>query len=121
VYPWGNSAIFCSLANFWPSFSTTGCIGDTTGVGSYPEGRSPYGAYDMAGNVWEWVADWYVKDYYSFSPKNNPRGPSSGGPHILRGGSWYWFEHGSLSTRRVGHGPDVIFYGIGFRCSGLRP
>jgi len=121
VYPWGNNDITCSLANFWPSYSTQGCVDDTTPVGSYPSGKSPYGAYDMAGNVWEWVADWYERDYYSSSPYSDPQGDIPGGTRVLRGGSWYYFEYGSRSTRRVGHGPSVIFYGIGFRCSSSFP
>ena len=55
-------------------------------VGSYPEGASPYGVLDMAGNVWEWVADWYDADYYAASPTRNPKGPVTGSLRVLRGG-----------------------------------
>jgi formylglycine-generating enzyme required for sulfatase activity len=58
TYPWGNDSPSCSAANY------SGCVGDTTAVGSYESGQSPYGAYDLAGNVWEWVADWYSGTYY---------------------------------------------------------
>lgn len=81
-FPWGNDATNCSLAN---SYS---CVGDTTEVGSYPLGVSPYGIFDMAGNVKEWVSDWYHQDYYSISPYYNPTGPDSGITKGLRGGSF---------------------------------
>jgi len=68
----GNS---CGKQTTWP-------------VGSKPKGVSPYGALDMAGNVWEWVEDWYDEKYYASSPSKNPTGPSSGVFRVLRGGSW---------------------------------
>ena len=71
-YPWGNGSPSATLANYGAN------EGDTTEVGSYAGGASPYGPLDMAGNVWEWVADWYDGDYYSSSPDRNPTGPSSG-------------------------------------------
>jgi len=66
-----------------------GIITYTSPVGSYPEGASPYGALDMAGNVWEWIYDWYDKNYYKISPYKNPTGPESGSVRAQRGGSWY--------------------------------
>jgi len=63
-------------------------VGDTVKVGSYAPGASIYGALDMAGNVWEWTADWYGADYYSNSPSENPQGPSAGNVRVLRGGAW---------------------------------
>src|SRR5208337_2577808 len=62
AYPWGNDSPTCSLANF--AF----CVGDTSAVGSHPAGASPYGALDMAGNVWDWINDWYDANYYESSP-----------------------------------------------------
>jgi eukaryotic-like serine/threonine-protein kinase len=83
LYPWGDQAPSSSLVSFaWNQ-------GDTAEVGSYPAGASPYGALDMAGNVWEWVNDWYDENYYESSPSENPQGPSSGDDRGLRGGSWY--------------------------------
>ncbi len=81
IYPWGNASPDSTLLNFNQN------TGDTTEVGSYPSGASPYGALDMAGNVWEWVADWYDSGYYGNAPSENPQGPSSGGYRVLRGGS----------------------------------
>jgi Sulfatase-modifying factor enzyme 1 len=57
---------------------------NTAPIGSYEGGKSPYGAYDMAGNVWEWVADWYDANYYRNRPARNPRGPASGEQAGLR-------------------------------------
>ena len=82
IYPWGNSFDARKLN------SSEGGKGDTTAVGSYPDGASPYGALDMAGNVSEWVADRYDENYYANSPRNNPPGPSSGLGHVQRGGDW---------------------------------
>jgi formylglycine-generating enzyme required for sulfatase activity len=82
IYPWGDTFDVNKLN------SSEGGKGDTTAVGSYPSGASPYGALDMAGNVWEWVADWYDANYYKNSPARNPTGPTSGQSRVVRGGSW---------------------------------
>jgi len=111
TYPWGNNAPTCSLANFAP------CVRDTRAVGSYPGGASPYGIYDLAGNVWEWVADWYDANYYAVSPSRNPTGPSSGSYRALRGGSWYDDENLVRASFRSGFGPDFWYLNFGFRCS----
>ena len=72
------------------------CVGDTTEVGSYSLGTSIYGGMDLAGNVREWVSDWFQADYYSFSPYNNPTGPEIGTYRVLRGGS---FESSDFAIR----------------------
>ena len=115
TYPWGEN-VDCDKANY--NF----CVGDTTKVGSYLDGVSPYGLYDMAGNVLEWVADWYDSDYYSNSPFSNPLGPSSGYYRVLRGGSWYawWYGYGNdvrSAYRCYGGVPGCIGGLIGFRCA----
>jgi len=119
MYPWGNQTADCSLANFW---HTTGyCVRDTAAVGSYASGASPYGLLDMAGNVWEWVADWYSAPYYATSPYANPSGPVAGTHRVVRGGSW---AHDWASVRvagRSGSDPDVSFYTMGFRCAAHAP
>ena len=69
-FPWGNADPDCNLTNF--GFIGEQCIGDTIPVGSYPEGASPYGVHDMAGNIAEWVSDWFGMDYYAHSPTLDP-------------------------------------------------
>ena len=90
TYPWGKT-IDCSYANYYgKNDGNSYCVGDTTPVGSYESGKSLYGLYDMAGNVWEWVNDWYQSDYYATlgDKTSNPMGPSNGNGRVLRGGSW---------------------------------
>ncbi len=113
-YPWGNQAPTCSLANFTDGSNL--CVGDTSAVGSYPGGASPYGVLDMAGNVWEWVNDWYGENYYSVAPTNyNPPGPASGIEKVVRGGSWATLAP-LLRTAYRGHIDPGTFTDIGFRC-----
>jgi sulfatase modifying factor 1 len=76
-----------------------------------------YGALDMAGNAWEWVADWYDTDYYQRSPERNPSGPDSGQSHILRGGSWYDSPILLRASNRNDYSPDNRNSDIGFRCA----
>jgi serine/threonine-protein kinase len=109
-YPWGNSAPDCTKLNYnW-------CVGDTSRVGSYPSGASPYGVMDMGGNVWEWVNDWYSSTYYSVSPSNNPPGPVTGEYRVLRGGSWGSNDLNVRSANRGNSVPDIWYGGSGFRC-----
>jgi len=112
-YPWGNSEPDCTKLNYWPS---SACVGDTSRVGSYPSGASPYGVMDMAGNVWEWVNDWYQGDYYSVSPSNNPQGPATGQYRVRRGGSWGDHDVVVRSADRFLDVPDFWDDFNGFRC-----
>lgn len=82
IYPWGNSAPDCTRANM------PGCAGTVEAVGSHPSGASPWGALDMAGNLYEWVSDYYQADYYATSPAYDPQGPPSGTLRVGRGGSY---------------------------------
>jgi formylglycine-generating enzyme required for sulfatase activity len=118
-YPWGSQATSCSRLNY--KHDGTACVGDTSTVGSYPTGISPYGAWDMSGNVWEWVNDWYKSDYYSSSAYRNPQGPSTGTEKVSRGGSWSWGEVQARTTYRKEDNPDSKRYGVGFRCAGDSP
>jgi len=114
LYPWGDIFPSAQYANVGKS------VGDTTQAGAYPAGASPYGVLDMAGNVYEWVQDWYAADYYSRSPYQNPQGPD--GPsgneptRVIRGGNWFW--NGAYATAGY-HDywePFQTSNDVGFRC-----
>ena len=121
AYPWGDGDPNCSLANSYNNETGSYCVGDTSAVGSYPAGASPYGALDMAGNVYEWVRDWYSDTYYSESPYENPAGPASGTYKVLRGGDWYSLWPGVLTVDRGSINPDTYYYRFGFRCASPAP
>ena len=107
-YPWGDESPNSNLVNY-------GKIkGDTTAVGSYPRGVSPYGAMDMAGNVWEWVLDWYGP--YDAAETNNPQGPGTGDYRVLRGGGWYDVSWDIRSALRNFNFPTFTYAMEGFRC-----
>jgi eukaryotic-like serine/threonine-protein kinase len=113
TYPWGNQSPDKTRLNYNME------VRDTTQVGTYPTGASPYGALDMAGNVWEWVADWYGETYYTRSPDRNPTGPVSGTERVLRGGSWDYEDEPSIvriSARLVSR-PGYQYDYDGFRCA----
>jgi len=125
AYPWGDGSPDCTLANTWDENNPAGvpCVGDTSRVGSYPAGASPYGALDMAGNVAEWTADWYADDYYVDSPAENPQGPATGERRVVRNSHyWSFWERNRVAAREAGTyylfdlGMDV-----GFRCAGEWP
>jgi formylglycine-generating enzyme required for sulfatase activity/tRNA A-37 threonylcarbamoyl transferase component Bud32 len=111
-YPWGEDWVDGRYAN-----SKEAGVGGTTAVDAYPAGASPYGVLDMAGNVWEWVADWYNSDYYANSPGENPPGPSTGDKRVLRGGGWYDDPSALRAASRYGYYPGYMSYHGGFRCA----
>jgi formylglycine-generating enzyme required for sulfatase activity len=119
TYPWG-SEINCNRANYYyagKDGSKNYCVGDTIMVGSYPDWSSPSGAVDMAGNVWEWVNDYYNEGYYQHSPPSNPPGPQEGQDRIYRGGSWTDEAEGLSSVLRMRSNPNNWIFNLGFRCA----
>ena len=113
TWPWGNT-FDARRANMW---------GDADGyektapVGSFPAGASPGGALDMAGNVWEWCADWYARDYYASGAEKNPPGPEEGRYKVLRGGSWINPGATLRITNRFKILPADRSLYVGFRCA----
>jgi formylglycine-generating enzyme required for sulfatase activity len=125
MYPWGNKfdgkkANFCDKnCQFdWALKNWDDGYAKKAPVGSYPAGASPYGALDMAGNAWEWVADWYQRYYYRQSPERNPQGPDTGRHRVLRGGSWSGNSYDLRVAGRYGLGPADQVGSVGFRCAG---
>lgn len=127
TYPWGDAAADSTLANY------NNRVGDTSRVGSYASGASPFGALDMAGNVWEWVADLYKANYYDSSPEANPSGPEAAPgliERVIRGGS-FLDARVNIRVSNRGHaaGPNAALapqdpargggssLRIGFRCA----
>ncbi len=106
-WPWGN--------NWDPRKCNVG--GEAKPVGSYEEGKSPYGCYDMAGSVSEWVADWYDPFYYMYSPSSSPEGPNMGIRKVIRGGSRFGRGFLLRSTARKSERPNVHNKAVGFRCA----
>ena len=114
AYPWGNNSPTSNHATFkrkWRGVYTM------TNVGSLQLGASMYGIFDMAGNVWEWVADWYELEYYKHGPKKNPKGPKEGRFKTVRGGSWVNNADVIHSAYRRWSRPEVRFNDTGFRCA----
>ena len=90
----------------------------TAPVGNFKEGASPYGLHDMAGNVWEWAADYYAEDYYNWCPLKNPYGPDSGDHNVLRGGAWICHRRYLRCAKREHQLPNYRSRFAGFRCAG---
>jgi formylglycine-generating enzyme required for sulfatase activity len=125
IYPWGDE-FDCSRGNFddeteyddYVLPGGAGCDGyvETAPVGSFSSGVSWCGALDLAGNVWEWCADWYDPDYYAGSLSRDPQGPNSGEYRVPRGGSWFGNRRDVRSVVRYGLTPGHTYSHVGFRC-----
>jgi formylglycine-generating enzyme required for sulfatase activity/calcineurin-like phosphoesterase family protein/energy-coupling factor transporter ATP-binding protein EcfA2 len=108
-YPWGNK-FDKNLCN-----SSESELGRTSPVGIFPKGKSPFGCFDMAGNVWEWCADWFDEKYYHDSPVKNPSGPKTGSQRVLRGGCWIYVAQDCACAIRHAVHPGRRAYYLGFR------
>lgn len=123
LYPWGNvfsadRANICDITcqTAWANDQLDDGYATTAPVGSYPNGISPYGLYDMSGNAFEWTTDWYEPDYYTQSPSVNPTGPSSGDRYVVRGGSWRRNGRGVRLSYRFSYKASFGYDDVGFRC-----
>jgi formylglycine-generating enzyme required for sulfatase activity len=123
-FPWGNQfdgnrVNYCDVncEYDWADDSVDDGYGRTSPVGSYPDGVSWSGAFDLVGNVWEWAQDWYDATYFSQSNTDNPTGPDSGVERVRRGGSWHYSADGVRGTSRFGVGPSNADSFQGFRCA----
>ena len=118
TFPWGNELPSSHRANY--SFDPVSMWDGPASLvrkDQYEFGRSPYGAYEMAGNVWEWVADWYDENYYKSSPAKNPAGPEKGDARVIRGASWRNTAEMLRAANRNKHVPTERRVYIGIRCA----
>ncbi|MCL4859574.1 MAG: formylglycine-generating enzyme family protein, partial [Caldilineaceae bacterium] len=122
IYPWGNTLDgarlnYCDAKceNGWNDETIDDGYTHVAPVASYAAGASPYGALDMAGNVWEWVADWYDEEHYSKASAYNPTGPASGDVRVVRGGSWFHSARYVRAATRSGRYPQGRVHVVGFR------
>ncbi|MCG3778130.1 MAG: Serine/threonine-protein kinase pkn1 [Nitrospira sp.] len=116
LYPWGNQLPTKERANFalGARFSYSQVLMPAQ---SYEFGKSAFGLYQMAGNVWEWVQDWYDASYYENAPERNPQGPEQGPFKVLRGGSWSDLPKYLLAYGRFKLPPETRNSYTGFRCA----
>ena len=126
VYPWGNQPAGLSRANFGRT-GLSGPVRDRPerlmlyppiiSVDKYENAVSPYGVFQMAGNVAEWTADWYDANYYKTAPDRNPKGPDTGTQKAFRGGGWIDSVPSVRPAQRNGTDPNTKMNWLGFRCA----
>jgi hypothetical protein len=116
-YPWGNETATCERAVMHGNGMGCGSNANMLVCSKSPEGDSLEGPCDMAGNVWEWVSDWYSEGTYSESPSSNPTGPDTGTQRILRGGSSGHSADDLRASRRLPDSPAAMYINLGFRCA----
>jgi iron(II)-dependent oxidoreductase len=126
IYPWGNEPAGLSRANFGRT-GLSGPVRDRPerlllyppiiSVDKYENSVSPYGVFQMAGNVAEWTADWYDSNYYKKAPDRNPKGPDKGTQRAFRGGGWVDSTPSVRPAQRNGTEPQTKMNWLGFRCA----
>ncbi len=122
IFPWGNEPAGWSKSNIAHPGSKRGFkYPPLANVDRYEKGVSPYGVFQMAGNVSEWVADWFDPEYYHGVADHNPSGPETGQDKVFRGGSWNEDPEVARSAGRNAGAPDHWSYLIGFRCAASEP
>ncbi|MEX5215592.1 MAG: formylglycine-generating enzyme family protein [Nitrospiraceae bacterium] len=126
IFPWGNQMAGLTRANYGRT-GLSGPVRDRPerlllyppiiSVEKYENSVSPYGLHQMAGNVAEWVADWYDREYYKSAPERNPKGPDSGTNRAFRGGGWIDSTPTVRAAQRNGSPPETKMNWLGFRCA----
>ena len=122
-FPWGNELPTCDRANYALVARRGGaavenyCVGDPPPVGMYPLGNSPHGAADMAGNLWEWTADWFDETHQLTGSDVDPQGPTAGTERVVRGGAWDYGPDSLRTYERASFAPDAWRNYVGFRCA----
>ena len=116
IFPWGNEFPDNSRVTFRRKFSEKG-FQVMEPVEGMKNGISPFGVHQMAGNVWEWVSDWFDSAAYQDEKRIDPKGPESGISKVLRGGNWYYKAYYMRTTYRFNEKPDIFKIWQGFRCA----
>ena len=116
IFPWGNEFPDNSRVTYRRKFNEQG-FQVMEPVDGMKHGVSPYGVHHMAGNVWEWVSDWFDATVYQDENRKDPQGPESGTSKVLRGGNWYYKAYYMRTTYRFNEKPEIFKVWQGFRCA----